>query len=119
MYSVVLSRSHASAAILVWTVLLLLAQPVKGGDFVRSDVNDSQAIDLGDAFAILNYLTVGAPIQCEDAADINDDGVIDVVDPLHLLHWLFNGGPGPMAPFPACGSDPSPDALTCVATSCP
>ena len=47
------------------------------------------------------------------AADVNDDGLHNITDPIALLHHLFLGGEAPSEPFADCGSDPTPDDLTC------
>jgi hypothetical protein len=35
--------------------------------------------------------------------------------PISLLAHLLLGGPAPVDPFPACGSDPTADGLDCPA----
>jgi hypothetical protein len=57
-------------------------------------------------------------VPCADAADADDSGAIDLADAIHLLSALFLGGPAPAAPFPACGTDPTEDALDCE-EACP
>lgn len=47
------------------------------------------------------------------AADANDDDQINIGDPVLILGGLFSGGPAPSAPYPSCGPDPTPGALTC------
>lgn len=90
---------------------------------VRGDCNGDSLFDLSDAVFELGYLfPVGAPpvLSCEDACDANDDGVIDLSDPIRLLDRLFAGGAPLPAPGPACGADPSADALGCMMNgSCP
>ena len=47
---------------------------------------------------------------------MNDSGAVDLTDPVFLLNFLFAGRfPSPPAPFAECGSDPTPDDLTCLA----
>ncbi len=69
---------------------------------------------------MLSYQFGGGSADCLDALDANDDGSIDISDPVYLLTFLFSGGAEPPAPFPACGEDPTADALDCVdQASCP
>ena len=57
---------------------------------------------------------------CLDALDSNDDGDVNLADPIFELAFLFTGGPAPMAPFLACGDDPTADTIGCAAfDSCP
>ena len=37
----------------------------------------------------------------------------NIADAISALDFLFAGGAAPPAPFPAPGSDPTPDALDC------
>ena len=50
-----------------------------------------------------------------DAMDANDDGSIDTSDAVYEFSWLFSFGPLLPPPFPGCGTDPTPDALDCLA----
>jgi hypothetical protein len=52
---------------------------------------------------------------CLDAADANDDGRIRLDDGIYPLACLFRGSSAPATPFPACGGDPTADALGCLA----
>jgi hypothetical protein len=89
-------------------------------DFLRGDVDGSGRISVSDAIRILVHLFQGDPaaVPCADAADADDSGAIDLADAVHLLSGLFLGGPAPAAPFPACGVDPTEDALGCE-EACP
>ena len=53
---------------------LVMARP-----FIRGDVNNDGAVDIGDPIYLLNALFVvgSEPPQCNDAADVNDDGGVD------------------------------------------
>jgi len=89
--------------------------------FVRGDANDDGQRNIADAVSILGYLFGGEePPACEDASDTNDDGAVNIADAIKLLGHLF-GGEGPLpAPFPDCGTDPTPDDLPpCTYTHCP
>jgi len=83
--------------------------------FRRSDCNGDGAFDISDAVNALSALFSGAPIGCSDACDGNDDGAFDIADVVGILAHRFSGGAAPPAPFPACGADPSADALDCAA----
>ncbi len=86
--------------------------------FVRGDSNSDGILDLSDAIFKLRYLFAEGRLPvCEDAADTNDDGAIDISDAVHLLFCLFAGTPCPPPPYPACGLDSTPDALTCLAST--
>ena len=52
---------------------------------------------------------------------VDDNGkVTALVDGLHILNFGFLNGPPPPPPFPDCGSDPTPDGVTCDDfTGCP
>jgi hypothetical protein len=119
--SVLVGTAPESAAVGEGWIDLLPAIPVA---FVRGDCNADGGSDIGDPIALLGFLFPGAGSpatpSCADACDGNDDGLLDIADAVRLLSALFAGGAPPAAPFPACGEDPSADALDCVAFgSCP
>ena len=87
--------------------------------FVRGDANESGTVDIGDAVGILHGLFSGAPLTCLAAADANDDDAVDVGDAIKVLSHLFDGAAAPPAPFPNCGADPTPGALSTCSTLCP
>jgi len=88
--------------------------------FRRGDAGMDGVLDIADAIAILAQLFGRAPQACPDASDGNDDGAIDIADPIVVLSHLFANGPALPAPWPLCGSDPSPDTLGCAETTlCP
>ncbi len=87
--------------------------------FVRGDGNGDGLTDLGDPIFNLSYLFMGGPAFCLDAQDSNDDGRVDCADPITSLSRLFaDGAPLPL-PGPNCGSDPTPDAVSCQISPCP
>lgn len=89
--------------------------PASPPEFIRGDVDGSQAIDLSDAVAILSYLFVdGFNLLCPDAADLYDTGSVDISDAVGVLAYLFSSGAAPLPPFPNAGTDPTPDSLGCV-----
>ena len=90
-------------------------------EFRRGEVNGDGAFDISDAiFELAELFAMGPAASCADAGDVNDDGVIDIADPVLILDNLFGSGlpissPGPVV----CGTDPTPDVLDCVSSSCP
>ncbi|MEM7264187.1 MAG: spondin domain-containing protein, partial [Planctomycetota bacterium] len=92
-----------------------------GADFVRGDVDASGVLQVTDAVRLLETMFSGGdPFECERAADVNDSNAVDIADAVILLTYLFLDGNPPVAPFPACGPDTTPDALSCEAfASCP
>lgn len=88
--------------------------------FSRGNCNGNDSnVDLNDAIVSLRYVILGQPIvDCEKECDVDDNGSLDVGDGILLLQYLFLGGVQPASPFPMCGEDPTPDALTCESHSC-
>jgi hypothetical protein len=88
--------------------------------FLRGDATGDGRLELDDVLAIVAYLFLGtAPLSCLDAADVDDDGKLNVTDVVSIASWLFGGGRPPAPPFPACGPDPSADALEgCSSDGC-
>jgi hypothetical protein len=84
--------------------------------FRRGDANADGEMDLSDGIFILGYLfTGGAPPDCLRAADVNGSQEVDLSDAIYLLRHLFLGGDEPPEPFPACGTAPGEDDLSCDA----
>lgn len=82
--------------------------------FFRAEVNGDGVINIADPIFTLSYLFISGPTpSCLDSADSNDDGSINIADPVYTLAYLFSSGPLPPTPFPACGVDPTFDALDC------
>lgn len=82
--------------------------------FRRGDVNGDGKIDIGDSVLCLVHLfRRGAAPTCMKAADVNDDGSLDIGDPVASLAYLFGRQSPPPKPFPLCGFESTPDALTC------
>jgi len=82
--------------------------------FRRGFINGDHKVDLADVIYSLRYLFAdGPPPGCMKAADTNDDGKVDIGDTILLLGYLFRHSNPPDPPFEACGSDPTPDDLTC------
>ncbi|MEM7168024.1 MAG: hypothetical protein AAF581_21405 [Planctomycetota bacterium] len=93
--------------------LLPCEAPVNPSEFIRGDANLDDSYDIGDPVAALAILFSSGATTCEAAADANDDGSFNIADAVYSLSFLFSGGPAPAMPFPTCGVDPTPDALTC------
>lgn len=84
--------------------------------FQRGDSSADGELDIVDPVYTLFYLLAGgAAPSCLRSADANDDGAVDISDPIFLLEYLFRGGPALHAPLLICGTDPTPDSLTCAA----
>ncbi len=82
--------------------------------FLRGDANADGEVDLSDAvFALLYAFAGGSPPPCLKSGDSNDDGSIDASDAIRTLRFLFTSEAPLPAPYPSCGLDPTPDALSC------
>jgi len=81
--------------------------------FIRGDANGDSLIDISDGVRILRHLFNGVSMNCQDALDANDDEALNLTDAVYVLDFIFQGGPAPLAPFPAEGEDPSGSALGC------
>jgi hypothetical protein len=104
----ILSAVQARVAARTWT-----PGPVPG--FTRGDVDASGELNISDAIYNLAYqFSGGPPPPCLDAADDDDSGEVNISDPIYSLNYQFAAGSPPPAPFPACGPDPTPDAIGCV-----
>lgn len=99
---------------LLTCVLLLSAAAAHGQDdwFIRGDANGDGVVDANDN-------AMSGP--CQDAGDWNDDGMWNIMDLALLAAYLSDPSPAnqPAPPFPNCGPDPTPDALTCDSYTCP
>lgn len=98
------------------TLDALTVGPVRpaGTRFVRGDATGDGAMNVSDAVSILNHLfTGGPPPSCEKSGDADDNGSIQLTDAVRILGRLFLGDPALDAPSGACGTDPTPDELTC------
>lgn len=83
-------------------------------DFIRGDANSDGRVDISDAIRMLSALFQGgAAMTCQDAADVDDDGKVNITDPILLLEHKFRNAPPPPEPFPDCGPERTPDALSC------
>lgn len=84
-------------------------------EFQRGDCNGDGARNLVDVVFLLGFLFLeGDTPTCLDACDATDDGALLINDAVFLLgHVFIPGSPSPPPPFPACGPDPTQDALHC------
>ncbi len=102
------------AFVSILAIVSLCAIPLQAADFIRADCNADGQLDISDPMTVLSYLFIGATLpDCLDACDVDDSNTINIADAISLFGYLFDGGIAPAPPFPACGPDPSPDALTC------
>ena len=83
------------------------------GGFVRGDAAEDGDLNISDGIKILLVLFTGTPTDCPDALDADDDGTTVITDAVYVLDYLFRGGRSIPPPFPARGSDPTPDGLGC------
>ncbi len=104
------------------TLVLAFVLPLFGGGtllasetkFVRGDANADGKINVADPIMILFKLFLDGPaFPCKKAADADDNGEIAFNDAVYLVTYYFQHGNAPHAPFPACGTDPTADALDC------
>jgi len=89
--------------------------------FRRGDANGDESLRLSDVIYLLQYLFgTGIDLNCLDSGDVDDNGAITLADVISLLAYLFQGSSAPSAPGTACGSDPTPDSLSCTQyAACP
>ena len=105
---------HGATKVPCMEHLTLRIEVLESREFVRGDANFDQRIDISDPVTLLRSKFFGdATVHCDDAGDSNDDGVLDISDAVYTFNYLFIGGASPPPPFPARGSDPSPDDLRC------
>jgi len=86
--------------------------------FVRGDTNLDRKVEISDPISTLAFLFQdrAAKFQCADAMDADDDGAVNITDAVITLQFLFLGGKPPVAPYPDCGGDTTPDGLCCIAS---
>ena len=81
--------------------------------FRRDDVNGDGRVDITDPISVLEFLFLGKPQSCLDAADFDDNGQLNIADAIALLGYVFQGTLPPRPPSTVCGFDPDQDALGC------
>ncbi len=93
----------------------VILTPHDGPMLIRGDASGDGFLDISDGIQVLDYLFNETPSDCLDALDANDTGTINITDAVTVLCTIFCAGtPPPAAPYPACGFDPTGDALDCV-----
>ncbi len=71
-----------------------LEQVVNDIFVLMGDANNSKAVDIADAIALLGYLFAQkAPPPCAKAADANDDDALNIADAISILGYLFSSKP--------------------------
>lgn len=108
-------RSLSISTVALGAALFLLP-PTAGAQptFVRGDCNGDGAVNIGDpVFLLATLFSTGPTSNCPDACDANDDSGLDIADAIYALSFLFSGGSPPFPPHPACGVDPTADAILC------
>ncbi|NRA75702.1 MAG: tandem-95 repeat protein, partial [Planctomycetes bacterium] len=81
---------------------------------IRGDANIDGQLDVSDAVETVLYLFDSDPVACLLALDSNDDELVDLGDIIFSLNNLFSTGADPAAPYPFCGTDPTPGSLPCA-----
>jgi hypothetical protein len=108
-----LSAPHFAALQATFREISFTEGPVAPA-FLRADTDGSGAVDITDPVVLLGYLFLGGGVPaCPKAGDADDSGELDVTDAVYALNYLFLGRKAPAEPFPAPGTDPTPDNLPC------
>ncbi|HVR76225.1 MAG TPA: hypothetical protein VMT52_17980 [Planctomycetota bacterium] len=82
---------------------------VPGPRFLRGDSNGDGRVDVSDGRFTLDYLFLGGrEPDCLEASNANGSTRLNLADVIYTLQALFGGGPPPPAPFPLCGTGPTP-----------
>jgi hypothetical protein len=109
------------------SLTITLTAPTLEKQFRRTDYNNDGRSDIADGICLIMHLfpTLGSNPHCagncQKAGDANDDGRIDLSDAVFIFNYYLQPGkhsgdtlyPKPPAPYPGCGTDPTPDTLTC------
>ncbi len=62
----------------------------------RGDANGDEAINIGDAVNLINYIFKGGPAPDPlDVGDSNCDGPVNIGDAVYLINYIFKSGPAP------------------------
>jgi hypothetical protein len=67
--------------------------------YVCGDASGDDAVNIGDAVHIINYIFKGGPAPdplCSGDAD--GDDAVNIGDAVHLINYIFKGGPPPVEP---------------------
>ncbi len=83
-------------------------------EFIRGDCDGNGQVALLDPLILLGYLFAGAAApDCLSACDFDDNNLYQLLDALKSLTYQFASGSPPAPPFPAAGTDPTPDPEPC------
>ena len=65
--------------------------------FIRGDVNNSGAVELGDVVYLISYLYKNGPAPNPLlVGDVNCSGMVELGDVVFLISYLYKGGPAPL-----------------------
>ncbi len=67
--------------------------------YLCGDANSSEAVDIGDAVYLINFIFNAGPAPVPDeAGDANCDSSTNVADAVYLINYIFKSGPEPCCP---------------------
>ncbi|MCP4569981.1 MAG: peptidoglycan DD-metalloendopeptidase family protein [FCB group bacterium] len=67
------------------------------GDYLAGDANYDDAVNVGDAVYVINYVFKGGYEPMPYAAgNVNGDEAVNVGDAVYLINYIFKSGPPPM-----------------------
>ena len=95
-------------------VVTVTASAASSMAVIRGDANIDGQLDVSDPVETILYLFDSDPVACLLALDSNDDELVDLGDIIFSLNNLFSTGADPAAPYPFCGTDPTPGSLPCA-----
>ncbi len=65
--------------------------------YICGDANGDEAVNIGDAVFLINYIFKGGPAPdplC--AGDADGDDAVNIGDAVYLINYIFKGGPAPV-----------------------
>ncbi|MCP4569852.1 MAG: hypothetical protein GY841_19910 [FCB group bacterium] len=69
-------------------------------DYICGDANGDEALNVGDAVSLINYVFKGGPApEPLEAGLTNGDEVINVGDAVYMINFVFKGGDDPICPY--------------------
>lgn len=72
---------------------------VGGPDILCGDANGDEAINIGDAVYVIDYVfKSGPPPDPVCRGDASGDYAVNIGDAVYLISYIFKGGPGPIDP---------------------
>ncbi|MCP4567577.1 MAG: hypothetical protein GY841_08365 [FCB group bacterium] len=64
--------------------------------YILGDANADEAINVGDAVFLINYVFKGGPASNPlEVSNVNCDDAVNVGDAVHLINYVFKSGPAP------------------------